>query len=122
VTPDSSLSSRLVQANNYTFDPAWGGFSEENLFDLDQRGFSTIIQSEADEFIQPEQLRLSALVRRIKYSEQGVSVLLDGGEEVSGDYAICTFSLGVLQNDDVSFDPVLPCKSLSFTLPSVANI
>jgi len=34
--------------------------------------------------------------------------LTDGSTSLSAEYAIVTFSLGVLQNDDVQFEPVLP--------------
>lgn len=33
---------------------------------------------------------------------------LTSGETIGGDYALCTFSLGVLQDDYVTFEPPLP--------------
>jgi len=47
-------------------------------------------------------------VTKINYSTSGVKVTLADGETISGDYALCTFSLGVLQHDDVKFEPALP--------------
>lgn len=75
---------------------------------IDQRGFKYFIQAEAAEFLQPEQLMLNATVTNITYSSEGVNVTLKDGTLLVADYALCTFSLGVLQNDDVVFEPSLP--------------
>lgn len=75
---------------------------------IDPRGFKTIIQQEADEFLTANQLMLNSTVKDISYSNAGVTVTLTDGSTIEGDYAICTFSLGVLQNDDVVFQPSLP--------------
>ena len=75
---------------------------------LDQRGFKQFIQAEAAEFLQSSQVRFNATVKNITYSDSGVSVTLVGGETLQADYALCTFSLGVLQHDDVTFEPALP--------------
>jgi polyamine oxidase len=74
----------------------------------DQRGFASIVQSEAVEFLSEEQVQLNAIVETITYSKDGVSVSLSDGSNSSADYALVTFSLGVLQHDDVHFEPVLP--------------
>lgn len=75
---------------------------------IDQRGFKTFIQEEAKEFLTPDQILLNKTVKSIAYSSSGVRVTLIDGETISGDYVLCTFSLGVLQNDDVKFEPELP--------------
>lgn len=85
-----------------------GGFSEDNLLCIDQRGFKTIVQAEAAEFLKPEQLRLNSTVKTISYSDKGVNVTFTDGKHLSADYALVTFSVGVLQNDDVAFEPTLP--------------
>lgn len=85
-----------------------GGFSEDNLLCIDQRGFKTIIQAEAAEFLKPSQLMLNSTVKTIEYSTSGVKVTLTNGKTLSADYALVTFSVGVLQNNDVSFIPALP--------------
>ena len=77
---------------------------------LDQRGFKTLIQQEADEFLSPQQLLLNATVRTVTRSQHGVIITLADGTTLSADYALCTFSLGVLQHDDVQFHPPLPRK------------
>lgn len=85
-----------------------GGFSENNLLCIDQRGFKTIVQAEAAEFLQPDQLMLNSTVRLIEYSKDGVQVTLVSNETLEADYALVTFSVGVLQNNDVTFSPALP--------------
>ncbi|KAK7691356.1 hypothetical protein QCA50_004752 [Cerrena zonata] len=95
-------------AHNFTFDPDAGGFSEDNYLSVDQRGFKTLIQQEAATFLQPSQILYNATVKEIAYSENGVEVTLVNGTVLTADYALYTFSLGVLQNDDVTFQPKLP--------------
>ena len=85
---------------------------------LDQRGFKTLIQQEAAEFLSAKQQLLNATVRTIAHSRDGVTITLADGTRLSADYALCTFGLGVLQNDDVQFHPLLPRELLllfSFT-------
>ena len=78
------------------------------MLSIDQRGIKYLIQAEAAEFLKPSQVRLQATVAIIEYSDSAVSVTLTDGTRLSAQYAICTFSIGVLQNDDVRFDPPLP--------------
>ncbi|KAF8064162.1 amine oxidase [Lyophyllum atratum] len=106
--PDQTSAIASSWANNFTFDADQGGFSEDNLLNIDQRGFKTFIQEEAKEFLKPSQLRLNSTVKTVSWSGSGVKILLADGSLISGDYALCTFSLGVLQNDDVTFTPDLP--------------
>lgn len=47
-------------------------------------------------------------VTNISYSDDGVTVSNSDGNCICAAYAICTFSLGVLQNDVVSFSPEFP--------------
>jgi polyamine oxidase len=79
---------------------------------LDQRGFKTLIQQEAAEFLTTKQRLLNATVRTVAHSQDGVTLTLANGTTLSADYALCTFSLGVLQNDDVQFLPPLPRELL----------
>ena len=85
-----------------------GGFSAENQLSTDQRGFKTFIQEEADSFLTPDQVMLSTTVKTIAYSGEGVTVTLTDGKTLKADYALVSFSLGVLQNDDVTWEPKLP--------------
>jgi len=98
----------VQQGNNFTYDVNEGGFSPNNLFSMDQRGFKHVIQAEAAEFLKPSQILFNATVATIAYSDSGVTAILKDGRKLSAHYAICTFSLGVLQNDDVRFEPILP--------------
>ena len=75
---------------------------------MDQRGFKAFIQHEAAEFLSVKQRLLNATVRTVAHSRDGVTLTLANGTTLSADYALCTFSLGVLQNDDVQFHPLLP--------------
>lgn len=98
----------IIQGNNYTYDTDDGGFGDQNEMSIDQRGFKHFIQAEAAEFLQPDQLMLNLTVTDIAYSSEGVNVTLADGSMLVADYVLCTFSLGVLQNDDVTFVPSLP--------------
>ncbi|KAJ7912145.1 amine oxidase [Mycena leptocephala] len=70
---------------------------------------SWIASSWANNFtFDPEQVLLNATVRTIAHSGDGVIVTLANGTRISADYAISTFSVGVLQNDDIVFEPDLP--------------
>ena len=93
-----------MQAHNNTFET----FSHENLLSVDSRGFKTLVRAEAASFLRPHQLRLNATVATIRTSADNVTVVLQDGQELRADYGLCTFSLGVLQHDDVWFEPPLP--------------
>lgn len=75
---------------------------------IDQRGFKYIAQSEAAEFLQPQQLILNETVKLIEYGANNVTVHMTSGLTIIADHVLCTFSVGVLQNDDVVFQPPLP--------------
>ncbi|KAJ7617861.1 amine oxidase [Roridomyces roridus] len=107
-TPEQTSWIASSMVHRYTYDVAHGGFSGRNLLSVDQRGFKHLIQAESEKFLQPEQVLLNATVRRIAYSPERVVVTLADGTSISADYVISTFSLGVLQNDDVLFRPALP--------------
>lgn len=98
----------IPQNNNFTFDVDMGGFSDNNNLCIDQRGFKTIIQAEAADFLQPEQVSLNSVVTTIAYSGDGVTVTLKNGTALTADYVLCTFSVGVLQYGDIAFEPALP--------------
>ncbi|KAM5344444.1 hypothetical protein ACJ41O_012980 [Fusarium nematophilum] len=95
-----------VAGNNATFKH----FSDETNLVIDQRGFNTFVKGEAYTFLTPddERLLLNTTVKKIRYSAKGVKVVTEDGGCVEADYAICTFSVGVLQNEVVEFKPKLP--------------
>ncbi|KAL1630969.1 hypothetical protein SLS56_004643 [Neofusicoccum ribis] len=85
-------------------------FSEANNFVFDQRGFNAFVIGEASTFLKANDSRLllNTVVENITYSSDGVTVYNDDGSCISAAHAICTFSVGVLQNEVVAFDPPLP--------------
>lgn len=95
-----------VAGENLTFNQ----FGDDNNLVIDRRGYSAIIQGEADTFLPPDdpRLRLNTQVIEVEHGPGGVLVHNSDGSCVSAAYAICTFSLGVLQNKAVDFAPALP--------------
>lgn len=72
-----------------------GGFSDTSPPSIDHRGSKTFIQ-EAKEFLRTGQIRLNSSVGTVSYPSSGVNIILNDETSISGDYALCTFSLGVL--------------------------
>ena len=85
-------------------------FSLANNFAIDQRGFNAFIYGQASEYLKPKdpRLMLNKIVTNISYSDNGVVITNKDGSCVAADYAITTFSVGVLQSKDVTFQPALP--------------
>ncbi|KAH3835078.1 uncharacterized protein LOC127878105 [Dreissena polymorpha] len=77
-------------------------------------GFSTIVRKMCEEFLgkSDDRLVLNKTVIRINHGDKGVSVLTADGDVYTADYAIVTFSLGVLQQRMVKFSPPLPDDKL----------
>jgi len=75
---------------------------------IDQRGFVHIAQAEAAEFLHPQQVIYNETVNLIEYSGNYVTVHTTSGLTITADHVLCTFSVGVLQNSDVIFQPPLP--------------
>ena len=73
------------------------GFGER--FVLDQRGYDLVTRHLASRYLEPDddRLILSSPVSNVIYSDDGVTVHTVNDTCYSADYAICTFSLGVLQ-------------------------
>lgn len=53
-------------------------------------------------------LLLNTTVTEIQYNKDGVKVHTKNGDVIIADYAITTFSIGVLQHKDVKWTPTLP--------------
>ncbi|KAH8785108.1 hypothetical protein F5883DRAFT_402416 [Diaporthe sp. PMI_573] len=86
-------------------------YSGKNNFVIDQRGHNTWIKGEASTFLGDDdpRLLLNTIISNIEYSDEGVEVTMEDGSCISADYAVCTFSLGVLKHESaVEFDPPLP--------------
>ncbi|KAK8856749.1 flavin-containing polyamine oxidase [Apiospora arundinis] len=106
-TPEETSLVFNMAVSNFTFKQ----FSNENNFVVDPRGHNTWVKGEASEFLTETdpRLRLSTVVERIGHSGEGVVVVNKDGSCIEADYAVTTFSLGVLQHESaVSFEPALP--------------
>ncbi|XP_078349006.1 uncharacterized protein LOC144633953 isoform X2 [Oculina patagonica] len=77
----------------------------EDYFVSDQRGFWSMFE----DLYKPltNKILLNKTVTEIKYSETSVEVSTSDGEKFAADYALCTFSNGVLASDVVTFNPPL---------------
>jgi polyamine oxidase len=105
-TPEESSLVFGAAVSNFTFLQ----YSDENNFIIDQRGHNTWIKGEASVFLKPDdpRLLLNTIVTDITYSDDGVTVTNEDGSCIQAEYAVCTFSIGVLQEDVVTFEPALP--------------
>ena len=105
-TPEESSFVYGIAGYNFTYY----GLSGLSNFCTDQRGFNTWLKGEAAKFIEPNdpRLLLNTVVTNITYSDSGVTILNEDGSCVEADYAISTVSLGVLQNDAITFSPEFP--------------
>ncbi|KAL5363028.1 amine oxidase [Aspergillus floccosus] len=103
-TPETSSFIFGMAGENLTFNQ----FGEDNNLAIDQRGFSVIVTEEAKTFLKPKQVRLNTEVTQIDHSSDGVTIHTKNGDCVRAAYAICTFSVGVLQRDVIKWEPELP--------------
>ncbi|KAJ4984099.1 N1-acetylpolyamine oxidase [Stagonosporopsis vannaccii] len=104
--PEESSTVFAITASNLTYYQ----FKDEDFFSIDQRGYNTWLKGEAAKFLQPNDRRLlfNTTVTAIEYSDSGVKVTNEDGSCIEAEYAICTFALGVLQEEVVEFTPALP--------------
>lgn len=92
-------------------------FSEEPEHDrlvTDQRGFKYIYEQELreafknDDLASDPRLRLNTTVRQIDYSHDSPRIVTDQGTFLARKHVIVTFSIGVLQDNLVTWTPRLP--------------
>ncbi|POS72900.1 N1-acetylpolyamine oxidase [Diaporthe helianthi] len=97
-----------ITGDNLTFNQ----YGQDNNFVVEPRGFNAWLVGEASTFLDlpgnDPRLLLNTTVSRIVHSGSEVTVHLCDGQCISAEHAVCTFSLGVLQNDIVDFEPRLP--------------
>lgn len=105
-SPDESGFQFGILGGNETFNR----FGDDRFLSVEQRGLNSLVRGEADLFLEEndERLLLNTTVVDIEYGKDGVVVHTKSGECIQAEYAICTFSVGVLQNDAVRFEPQLP--------------
>ncbi|KAG8961739.1 hypothetical protein FRC03_005018 [Tulasnella sp. 419] len=102
------MSSYIQSINSYNENFIGFGNGDNQLV-IDQRGFKEIIVGQAREIPDfDKKVLYNQVVENIKYSETNVTVTTKAGYTIVAEYALCTFSIGVLQHDDVKFTPPLP--------------
>lgn len=104
--PPKYVSLRTRIADNGSIHSVAG----EQLFVTDPRGYVHIVDCLADMFLEPRdsRLQLNTSVKEIKWNENGVYVTSDNGDVYRADYALVTFSIGVLKSEMIQFTPQLP--------------
>lgn len=105
-SPETSSFVFGIAGENLTFNQ----FGPSNHLVLDPRGYNSLITAEASTFLTPDdpRLYLNTPITNITHSPSGVTIHTANSTCHTAAYAICTFSLGVLQNAAVSFSPPLP--------------
>ncbi|RUP51368.1 hypothetical protein BC936DRAFT_148502 [Jimgerdemannia flammicorona] len=103
----AEISSHLWSSISYNATTA---FSPDNNFVVDQRGYKLIPEAAAALFLKKNdsRLHLNTIVEKVVYSDYGVQVFTNKGDVIVADYAVSTFSVGVLQHEDVKFYPPFP--------------
>ena len=89
-----------ISLNNMGFIP------EQDFFVTDQRGYWSIFNDFYKSF--ESKILLNKVVHKIQYSDNGVTIATSDEEVFTADYALSTFSTGVLGSDLVTFNPPLP--------------
>ncbi|KAI9486955.1 MAG: hypothetical protein EXX96DRAFT_551307 [Benjaminiella poitrasii] len=109
------LSSTIFTAvnDNWTYT-GFGPDSDGDNMVLDPRGFKHIFLEESKKAFKSNdpRLLLNTTVTKIEYDEKGVTVHTKQGDIIKADYAITTFSIGVLQHKDIEWSPPLPSWKL----------
>ena len=77
----------------------------------DQRGYSSFLEVIAKGF--EKNIMLNKQVKKITYSEKGVTVEIDNGQTITAKYAISTLPLGVMKKNVVTFDPPFSKEKLN---------
>ena len=79
------------------------------FFVTDPRGYVHIVDCLADMFLEPKdpRLQLNTTVTEVNWNEKGVCVTSANGDVYTADYALVTFSIGVLKSGLVKFTPFI---------------
>ncbi|KAI8329754.1 hypothetical protein BC941DRAFT_405440 [Chlamydoabsidia padenii] len=108
-TPEvsSSTFSTLNSLASYSTD--FGPDSDGDLMNIDPRGFRYIFLQEAARVFKNNdtRLKLNTKVKMVEYDTNKVTIHTDK-DTIIADYAISTFSVGVLQHRDVEWKPEMP--------------
>lgn len=84
--------------------------NEDDILVKDPRGYSHLVRSLMKTYLKEndDRLILNKIVTEISYTDNSITVRTQDNHTFTGDYAIVTFSLGVLQQNLVKFTPSLP--------------
>ncbi|WOK95463.1 polyamine oxidase [Canna indica] len=107
---------RVTSLQNTVPLPTLANFGEDVYFVADQRGYASIVYDLATQFLKTDQngsivdshLQFEKVVRHIKYSGKGVTVVTEDGSSYKADYVLVSASIGVLQTKLIKFEPDLP--------------
>ena len=78
----------------------------QDFFVSDKRGLWSMFENPYKPLKQ--QILLQKVVDKVTYSDNSVKVHTKNNETFVSDYALCTFSTGVLASDMITFNPPLP--------------
>ena len=87
-------------------DTTYYEFGKDNFFVTDKRGYSHLVRCLAEDF--PNKFHLNTQIKTIEYDNECVCATSVNGRRFCGKHGIVTFSIGVLQGNDVKFSPELP--------------
>ncbi|CAF3949165.1 unnamed protein product [Rotaria sordida] len=104
---DTPAASSMIEAA-VNYNETYIQWNEDDLFCIDQQGFNILVRNEAKTFSTNENIMYNSIVKKVSYCDKSVVILLKDNTVITAEYAICTFSLGVLQNQDVEFVPPFP--------------
>ena len=94
----------------FLFEPQEAFHSNGVLFITEARGYADILETVLNEVIgtDTDMLKLNKKVTHIEHDDDHVTVHTVSGENYTADYIVVTFSIGVLQSENVRFTPELP--------------
>ncbi|KAJ4819580.1 Polyamine oxidase [Rhynchospora pubera] len=107
---------RVTSLQNTVPLATFANFGEDVYFVADQRGYQSVVYYVAKQFLKSDKtgaitdsrLMLNKVVREIRYSAQGVTVVTEDGSVYNADYVMVSASIGVLQTKLIKFTPDLP--------------
>ncbi|KAJ3703432.1 hypothetical protein LUZ61_007137 [Rhynchospora tenuis] len=108
---------RVTSLQNTVPLATFADFGEDVYFVADQRGYQSVVYYVANQFLKSDRrtgaitdsrLMLNKVVREIRYSARGVTVVTEDGSVYNADYVMVSASIGVLQTKLIKFTPDLP--------------
>uniref|UniRef100_A0A0D9XIZ8 Amine oxidase domain-containing protein n=1 Tax=Leersia perrieri TaxID=77586 RepID=A0A0D9XIZ8_9ORYZ len=97
--------------------PTFADFGDNVCFVADQQGFESVVHHVARQYLETDastgdivdpRLLLNKVVKKIKYTTDGVVVKTEDGWLYEADYVMVSVSIGVLQSNLIRFKPHLP--------------